>query len=217
MSFARVQNVVPFPGASRARAILQARDPEILQEIAAPGIGAVIWQRKPLPEFLDWIEALPVSSLPQLRTLVSVDAVEACVQAACDRAGTPLGPMRDMLASDIAALGFITSEVMRAPLLHLRLDVVTSDACRRFHIDNMTARMLCTYRGAGTQIAQPGQEQAPLDLTAGAAAILRGTLWPGREKTGLLHRSPPISGTGQSRLLLVIDPGADYRPGGAVH
>jgi hypothetical protein len=122
-----------------------------------------------------------------------------------------------MLASDIAALGFIMSEVMRAPLLHLRLDVGTTDSRRRFHIDNMTARMLCAYRGSGTQLAQPGQEQVPLDMTSGAAAIWRGTLWPGRRKTGLPHRSPSITGTGQNRLLLVIDPGADHLLDRAVH
>ncbi|NBZ89164.1 DUF1826 domain-containing protein [Stagnihabitans tardus] len=32
----------------------------------------------------------------------------------------------------------------------------------------------------------------------------RGTLWPG-EDCGLLHRSPPIAGTGETRLLLVIE------------
>lgn len=142
-------------------------------------------------------------------------------RTACRRPATgrerPRGRMRDLIASDIAALGFIMSEVMCARLLHLRLDVVSTDACRRFHIDNMTARMLCTYRGNGTQVAQPIREQAPLELTTRAAAILRGALWPGRAKTGLLHRSPPISGAGQNRLLLVIDPGADYRPDRAFH
>ncbi|WP_313349588.1 DUF1826 domain-containing protein [Paracoccus sp. (in: a-proteobacteria)] len=217
MSFGRAQNVVPFWGPSEARAILQGRDPSILSQIGAPGIGAAIWQREPLAEFLDWIETQPVANLPSLRTLVAVDAVEACIHAACESAQTPASRMRDMLVSDIAALAYIMSEIMQTPLLHLRLDIGTTDACRRFHVDNLTARMLCTYRGAGTQIAQPGQENAPLDLITAAAAILRGTLWPGREKTGLLHRSPPISGTGQSRLLLVIDPGTDYRPGRAVH
>lgn len=217
MSFGRAQNVVPLWGPSEARAILQGRDPSILSQIGAPGIGAAIWQRKPLAEFLDWIETLPVANLPSLRTLVAVDAVEACIHAACESAQTPASRMRDMLASDIAALAYIMSEIMQTPLLHLRLDIVTTDACRRFHVDNLTARMLCTYRGAGTQIAQPGQESAPLDLVTGAAAILRGALWPGREATRLLHRSPPVAGTGKARLLLVIDPGGDYRPQGNLH
>ncbi|MFT3691023.1 DUF1826 domain-containing protein [Paenirhodobacter sp.] len=215
MSVAR--NVVPFRGLTEARAILQARDPSVLRQIAAPGIAAAIWQRAPAKEFTDWIEALPPGHLPRLRTIADVGAVESCVQAACDMMGTPSGTMRDMLAGDIAALAFIMAEVMQSPLLHLRLDAISTDACRRFHVDNMTARMLCTYRGAGTQLAQPGQEQAPQDVAPGAAAILRGTLWPGQEATALLHRSPPIGGTGQTRLLLVIDPASEHRPDGFVH
>lgn len=217
MSFGSGQNIVPFPVRTEARAILQARDPSVLQEIGQPGIGAVIWQRRPLAAFSDWINALPVIQLPSLRSLVAVGAVEDCVQAACDLADTPRGRMRDMLASDISALAFIMSEVMRAPLLHVRLSVVTTDACRRFHIDNVSARMLCTYRGAGTQLAQPGQDLASLEIPTGSAALLRGALWRGPEATGLLHRSPPIAGTWQSRLLLAIDPGVDHRSDGVLH
>ncbi|MEM9762584.1 MAG: DUF1826 domain-containing protein, partial [Pseudomonadota bacterium] len=36
--------------------------------------------------------------------------------------------------------------------------------------------------------------------------ILRGTQWPETPRSGLLHRSPPIEGTGEARLILVIDP-----------
>lgn len=217
MSLARDRNVVPFRGLTEARAILQARDPSVLRQIGAPGIAAAIWQRRPTQAFIDWIEDLPAGSLPRLRSIAAVGAVESCVQAACDIAGTPAGAMRNMLAGDIAALAFIMAEVMQSPLLHLRLDAISTDACRRFHVDNMTARMLCTYRGAGTQLAQPGQEQALQDVATGSAAILRGALWPGHEATALLHRSPPIPGTGQTRLLLVIDPASDHRPDGFVH
>lgn len=206
-----------IPLRAEAQAILQARDAAVLGRIEAPGVAAAIWQRAPAPEFADWIEALPAARLPRLRTLADVGAVEGCVQAACDIAGTPPGRMRDMLAGDIAALAVIMAEVMRSPLLYLRLDAVSTDACRRFHVDNVTARMLCTYRGAGTQLARPGQEQAAQDVATGTAVILRGALWPGREATALLHRSPPIGGTGQTRLLLVIDPASEHGANGAVH
>ena len=43
--------------------------------------------------------------------------------------------------------------------------------------------------------------QAPI-----APILLRGTLWQERPRTGLLHRSPPIEGTGETRLVLVLDP-----------
>ncbi|MCZ4269037.1 DUF1826 domain-containing protein, partial [Rhodobacteraceae bacterium G21628-S1] len=40
----------------------------------------------------------------------------------------------------------------------------------------------------------------------GAPIILRGTRWPETPVSGVLHRSPPIAGTGETRLLLVLDP-----------
>lgn len=89
--------------------------------------------------------------------------------------------------------------------------------CRRSHIDNVTVWMLCTYSGAGTQVAQPGLNLASLEMPTGSAAILRGALWRGSEATGLLHRSPPIAGSGKTRLLLAIDPGVDHRSDGLLH
>jgi len=98
---------------------------------------------------------------------------------------------------------------MSAPYLRLRLDVVRTNACRKFHIDAVTARLICTYRGTGTQygISTDGADpKRVFTVPTGAPIILRGTLWPADLPSGLLHRSPPIVDTGETRLLLVIDP-----------
>ena len=98
---------------------------------------------------------------------------------------------------------------MRARFLRLRLDVIAHDACRKFHIDAITARLICTYRGTGTQygISTDGFEPTRIFTTpTGSPLILRGTLWPTNPPAGLLHRSPPIEGSGETRLLLVLDP-----------
>ena len=205
-------SVIEFPARVEAGAVLQGSDASILSGIKQPGIAAAIWQRDPAPDFNDWILKVPPEHLPKLRSLVAVDAVESCIHAACDLAGTPAGPEREMLASDIAALAFLTSEIMKTSLLHLRLDVVSTSTSHKFHVDNMTARMLCTYRGSGTQLAQPGVVATPLTVSQGSAVFLRGAHWPGKEKTGLLHRSPPIAGTGETRLLAAIDPALDHKP-----
>ncbi|WP_152618489.1 DUF1826 domain-containing protein [Leisingera sp. ANG-Vp] len=210
-------SIVDFPIRGEACSVLQARDASALSGIKQPGVAAAIWQREPAPEFVNWISGLPPDKLPKLRSLVGADALEGCIQAACSLAGTPAGPERDMLAGDIAALGYLMSEIMETPLLHVRLEAVSTNACRRFHVDNMTARMLCTYRGAGTQLTQPGTEAAPLSVSQGSAVLLRGRCWPGEEQTVLLHRSPPIEGTGETRLLAVIDPAFDYKPEGRLH
>lgn len=217
MSSLTAENIIPFRKGGEARTILQGRAPSVLSRLGAPGVGAVIWQRDPLPAFQDWIDGLPPERLPSLRSIVAVGAVERCIEAACCNAGTPPGEMRNMLAGDIAALAVIMSELTRAPLLHLRLEVVTGDACRRFHVDDLVLRMLCTYRGAGTQFAPRGMEHSPHQTASGSVAILRGKAWPGSETTSLLHRSPPIAGAGQTRLLLVIDPALEEAPQGHLH
>ena len=41
--------------------------------------------------------------------------------------------------------------IMKAPFMRLRLDVLYN-ACSRFHTDAITARLICTYRGTGTNM-----------------------------------------------------------------
>lgn len=210
-------NVIDYPVFTEADAMVQGRDASVLSNISRRGVAAALWRRDPASDFLDWIGSLAPENLPRLRTLVTVAALQSCVHAACDLSRTPTGPFREMLAGDVAALGFIMGEIMETSLLHVRLDVVTTDACRKFHVDNMTARMLCTYRGTGTQVAQAGSEDSPVTVSAGQAILLRGVRWPGNEETTLLHRSPPIAGTGETRLLLAIDSAEDYKPETVFH
>ncbi|MEM9845122.1 MAG: DUF1826 domain-containing protein, partial [Pseudomonadota bacterium] len=129
-----------------------------------------------------------------------------------DATGLPECDARVMLVDDVAALASIFASVMQSPYLRLRLDVISTNACRKFHVDTLTARLICTYRGSGTQYgiaAQGGEPRDIWNVPTGSPMILRGTLWPAPSKPGLLHRSPPIEGTGETRLVLVLDPIAD--------
>jgi hypothetical protein len=98
---------------------------------------------------------------------------------------------------------------MAVEALHLRLEVVRDDACRKFHLDRVTARLLCSYRGAGTEYGRAAAGGAPTEIrhmATGDVAIFRGSLWPGDAPVDLVHRSPPLSGGSGVRLLLVLDP-----------
>jgi hypothetical protein len=127
----------------------------------------------------------------------------------CETAETPACAERDRLVEDAAALADIFAGLTDAPYLRLRFDVVDTNACRKFHVDTITSRLICTYRGTGTQYgtASDGMEpQRVLTVPTGAPVVLRGKLWPETPSSGLLHRSPPIEGTGETRLVLVLDP-----------
>ena len=114
-----------------------------------------------------------------------------------------------MLIDDIAAMADMFADLMQSPYVRLRLDVIKTNACRKFHIDAVTARLVCTYRGTATQYGisrETGDVDAIQTLGTGSPILLRGTLWPVVPKSRLLHRSPPIEGTGETRLVLVLDP-----------
>jgi hypothetical protein len=186
-----------------------ADTPEGLSAIRRSGCAAAIWRRQPLPSFRSWIDGLPPGRLPRARVILRPEAVREAVEEICDGCGTPSDTERDRLIDDIAALSEIFAGIMQARWLRLRLDLVTTDACRNFHIDAVTARLICTYRGSGTQygISTDGDEpRRVFSVPTGAPILLRGTLWPERPRSGLLHRSPPINGTGESRSVLVLDP-----------
>lgn len=114
-----------------------------------------------------------------------------------------------MLVDDTAAVATLFGDIMQARHLRLRFDVIASTACRKFHIDTVTSRLICTYRGTGTQYGFPTSDGEPTEIftvATGAPVLLRGRLWPERPDAGLRHRSPPIEGTDETRLVLVLDP-----------
>lgn len=183
--------------------------PEDLSAIRKPGCAATIWRRQVPKGFQTWIDRLDPETLPATRTVLRPNAISEAVQHLCDIAGTEDGPNRAWLVNDVADLSTRFADIMGAPFLRLRLGVVTTNACRRFHIDVIKARLICTYRGTGTQygISTDGAEpRRVFTLATGSPMVMRGTLWPETPASGLLHRSPPIEGSGETRLVLVLDP-----------
>ncbi len=202
-------NIIQNTLANDAPGVGIVETPEELSAIRDPGCAAVIWRRQSRSGFQGWIDALSADQLPRTRAVMQPDAVPAAVSRLCDQAGMPAGPERDWLIRDIPLLARRFASIVSAPYLRLRLDVVTTNACRKFHIDAVTARLICTYRGTGTQygVSTDGADPERIfTVPTGAPIVLRGTLWPEEPPSGLLHRSPPIAGTGETRLLLVLDP-----------
>ncbi|MEL7098688.1 MAG: DUF1826 domain-containing protein [Pseudomonadota bacterium] len=184
-------------------------DADVMAALARPDCAAAVWDRAAPDGVTAWLDGLEADLLPRGRVVVRPDDVAWAVGDMCNTAGTPEGPVREAFVADVAALADRFAAQMDAAWLRVRLDVVTTNACRKFHIDALRARLVCTYRGTGTQygMAAPRTEPAQVHtVPTGAPILLRGTLWPAPEAGSLLHRSPPIEGTGEVRLVLVLDP-----------
>jgi len=186
-----------------------SRTPEGLSVIHNPNCAAAIWQRNPMSNFQSWIDTLNPAHLPKTRVTAPISKASDVINKIIDASGIPNCAERQILADDASELAAIFNTVIPSSHVHLRFDVIITNACRKFHIDAVRARLICTYRGTGTQygISTDGQEpRRVFTVPTGSAMLLRGTLWPEEVQSGLLHRSPPIEGNGETRLLFVIDP-----------
>ena len=192
-----------------ANGVALAAAPTALEAIRDSACAAVVYRREVPRDALDDLAAIPAESLPQARVVLPPDSVASTVVQLCEIAGTPKGPGRDWLETDIPQLADLFAKIMDTKYLRLRLDPINTNACRKFHIDAITARLVCTYRGQATQYgtAEIGSEpEKVFQVSTGSPILLRGTRWPVTPAADLLHRSPPIEGTGETRLVLVLDP-----------
>ena len=172
-----------------------------------PREDAVVWQRS-LPEPVqDWLAQIPDVQLPSGRFCLAPNDVGACIEQLFREAGLADHPALAWLCQDAQWLAEQVARVQAGSKLRLRLEPVFDNACRKFHVDNVVARLICTYRGPGTQLSmETGETEEIATLPTGAPVLLKGKQWSQKEIIGLHHRSPPIEGTGLSRLVLVLEP-----------
>lgn len=195
--------------ANRFKGIAAAEDITSLPAFNEPSCAALIWRRQIPSGIQNWIDSINPEHLPKGRVILRANAVKDAAKHLFDMAQTPKGPERYWLLQDIAMLGEVFADLMSVKFIRVRLGVVTTNSCRKFHVDAVTGRLVCTYRGAGTQYGFGANGDDPHQFhtaPTGSPILLRGTLWPESPRSGLLHRSPPIEGTGETRLVLVIDP-----------
>ncbi|MEO1089743.1 MAG: DUF1826 domain-containing protein [Pseudomonadota bacterium] len=120
--------------------------------------------------------------------------------------------------ADVRALLDRFASMADTPVARVRIERITGDACRRWHADNVVQRLLCTYVGPGTQIlrlpeaaqvlagGEPETTATAWSVGTGDVVVLPGRLHP--TAMPIVHRSPPVAGTSDVRLLLVIDDGS---------
>ena len=146
-----------------------------------------------------------VDRLPEGRFVLKFQEVVAALKALFETQGIDEDPALEWLTQDAAQLARALSLQFDTGLVRLRLEVIDDDACAKLHIDNVTARLICAYRGPGTQIGFPESAAETLyTAPTGQPLLLKGTRWPGT-RPNLRHKSPPMQGSGETRLVLVLE------------
>lgn len=184
-----------------------------LSKIANDSYPAVLWQRQETPPFQAWLNGLNPALLPKIRLVIPKDNIRTVIEETFEKSSIPNCYERALFIQDIGILADTFAIIMKVPYLRLRLDVITTNACKKFHIDYLDARLICTYRGTGTQFGiaedNEAEPQTISQAPTGAPMLMRGKKWPTQPNINFLHRSPPIAGTGEHRVVLVLDPIAD--------
>jgi len=181
---------------------------EILGDIQRRDCNLAVWQR-PVP--VD-VNALLEGEPKDVRFQASAANLEPALRGELDKSGLADCIEREELIEDVLQLSRLFHELLPSPSLEIRLEVVTGNACWKFHRDYVEMRLISTYSGRGTQwIDEPDAErlangqkpQSINELALGDVGLFKGRL--GTDQP-VIHRSPPIEGTGETRLLLVINP-----------
>ena len=170
--------------------------------------AGVIWRRRMQRGMQSWLDTLPVDQLPTGRIVLPVSQVRSAVTELMNISEMPDCAERKLLLDDICLLAHEFDELFAPAYLRLRFDVVTTNKCPKFHIDHVAARLLCTYRGVGTEYSFLDDQKRPAEIFTTpncAAIVLRGAKWPTDRANNLVHRSPEINDVNETRLLLVID------------
>jgi hypothetical protein len=195
--------------------------PADLRRILNPGVNLGLWRRPVQPAVARELSLLRASHLPDVRCRTSPASFDDDVSGLLTQQSLDPVAFKHWRA-DLRRLADLFFSVSGGRDVVLRLETTDDDGCRRYHVDRTHLRLLCTYRGPGTEWLTDAQ----VDRTAQAGGapnesivrfgepsrfepfwvgILKGDAYPGNAGRGLVHRSPQIAGTGQTRVLFCMD------------
>lgn len=189
--------------------------PSGLRSIHNPAVNLVRWPRRPAVALLDLLDEREPAELPRLRfEQVRTATVRCRLEEYFEDDVVVFAPLID----DVVQLGELFSDLTGATQIDLLLQAIEGDSCRKFHADAGRLRLLCTYLGPATQwvpnkAVRWNERGAVLDvdeaqvqsLARFEVGVLKGRLLAAPDRPPAVHRSPPIAGTGTTRLLLCID------------
>lgn len=195
-------SILTAPGA------LVSDDPAILADIRREECNLAIWERKLAQDFTPIV----AEEADNIRFECAAGELADMLLARLANHGFAAASLHTALAQDAALLGERFCAALGLARMEVRLERVTGDSCRKFHGDYVTARLITTYVGPGTQWLGAREAEALASgtnptrinqMATGDVGLFKGKLG---SLHPAIHRSPPISTTGAVRLLLVLNP-----------
>ena len=208
---------------NRVRSSIEQDQLDVLTQFYSHQFNIVIWRRS-LSDQLQAAAEFISRTHPGLQLAISVDPEKTASSLTKEIGSTELCAV---FSKDVAELVEIFCCLFDQKNVGLRLKVLDSAMCPRFHVDRVPCRLVTTYHGMATQWLPDSaadrsklgtgnggfpddasglftQPQSIQSMRRGDVALLKGELWEDNEGSGIIHRSPHISNS-DPRLLLTLD------------
>jgi hypothetical protein len=213
----------PWADAAPSSTLIQTVDVEEVARIFDAGVEIVVLRRDVDPAIARYLDQAVSRG-----GLGSGVRLTFPAQKALPALGLPEFPGLEALRADVAHLVEIYGDLVGSPHVGLRVEITHQAMCPRFHVDRVGIRLLCTYRGPGTEwLADFGADRSRLgpgacglrDEVSGLivdpaalgrartfdVVVLKGGLGQGDETRGAIHRSPSPAPAERPRVLLALD------------
>lgn len=213
-------------GEPQIESVLETHSAADLRAIFSPGVNIVLWRRALSRAVKGAAAELIGSDFESCQANLSVTSTTASVELAAS--------LDANLAADVAEVEAALRRAVGARAGVLELARVESPQCRKFHMDYVGLRALCSYAGPGTELApDPWVAREHLctggsDVEAvngrivpdrsrvlfaepGDVVLLKGAGYPGNRGKGAVHRSPPADELNQ-RLVLKLTLASELGP-----
>jgi hypothetical protein len=208
--------------------VILVEEAQQLSDIAHPRISLALWRRQADPRIAREVADLTAERLPDGRIALSSSATQAGCMARLQgllqaHALEPEG--FGWWLADMAMLAELFADLVTRTLgprpITARVETLDDVACPRFHVDRTCLRLLCSYRGPGTEWLpdeeidrlalenrQPNEQiqcgAQPRALQPFWVGLFKGECFPGNAGRGQVHRSPAVPPDGL-RVLFCLD------------
>lgn len=215
-----VQDVVSLPDAGAPHTAIGTSVGSLVR-IFEPGVQIAWFERPQDPGITHYLEAVSGRLGSGRSCVVHSDDHHPELELP-DHAG------RDALRSEIGWLTQVYTDLLGCPSAALRIEVLERPMCPRFHVDRTGIRLVCTWRGPGTEwlhddwvdrsrlgagsrgladedsgLMRPGAVVERLPTCA--VGLLKGSLWQGNAGRGAIHRSPQLAASEERRVMFSLD------------
>ena len=194
--------------------------PEVLDEISDPATNLCVWQRPSLRQISAEVAKIVEPDL-DLRARTTAQMFERDMRELLNTVGLNANEYAHWV-DDLKQLADVFFTHAHGKEAMVRIETTIDDGCRRYHVDRSRLRLLSTYRGPGTEwltneqvdrhnlrSGAPNEEIVrfgqPNRMAPFWVGLFKGSLYPNMADSGLVHRSPPIDGTGQFRVRFCLD------------